>query len=495
MIGLTLAAALAGATAQEPAATPDPAARIAELERQLETLRQEVEALKVSTVKTTPQVTPSWNGAPRFEDKEAGWSFKPRGRLMIDAGTVTNPAEAVVTRNLGFNTRVRRARLGVEGTIPGGFGYKFELDFANGLVGFADATLTYAPADKPFEVTLGNFETLNGLEQITSSRYISFLERAAFNEAFVNTRRIGIAGTWKADELRWSAGLWAAHGIDASLDNDGWIAASRLTYAPKIGEDQLHLGASVQYREFQSNNGATASTSTGAPSANQLARYRARPFSQLTDVRFVDTGSFAASGDTILGLEALGIFGPFHLTGEAQWTFVDAYVPGSRIGSDPLDAFPTPVQTAANGDPGFFGAYAEAGYFLTGETRGYRNGLWDRTRVRKPFSKGGWGALQVNGRVEWLDLNSEKLQRGFANNFVTGTATPSISLARGGTQLGLLSGLIWIPEDWLRFYLQLSHAQITGGPLAATVRSGSSKPVDERSYGVDSIQARASFDF
>ena len=44
---------------------------------------------------------------------------------------VCNPNDAVITRNLGFNTRARRIRLGAEGTIPGGLGYKSEMDFAN----------------------------------------------------------------------------------------------------------------------------------------------------------------------------------------------------------------------------------------------------------------------------------------------------------------------------------------------------------------------------
>ena len=36
----------------------------------------------------------SWKGAPQFEDKDAGWSFKPRGRLMYDFATVSSPASS-----------------------------------------------------------------------------------------------------------------------------------------------------------------------------------------------------------------------------------------------------------------------------------------------------------------------------------------------------------------------------------------------------------------
>ena len=47
----------------------------------------------------------------------------------------------------------------------------------------------------------------------------------------------------------------------------------------------------------------------------------------------------------------------------------------------------------------------------------------------------------------------------------------------------------------MRFYLQYSHAAITGGPFAATVKPTSSKPIDERKYNVDTIAARAQIDF
>ena len=166
---------------------------------------------------------------------------------------------------------------------------------------------------------------------------------------------------------------------------------------------------------------ASASTSVGAPSTNQLARYRARPFLQTTDVRFVDTGSFAASSDDIYGLEVGGIFKSLHVAGEAQWTRVNAYDRGD-IGTG-LDAF-SAANTALvpSKDPNFFSWYAEAGYYLTGETRGYKNGQWDRTKVLKPVSKGGLGAFQINGRYDYLDLTTDALQSGFTNNFTTGTS-------------------------------------------------------------------------
>ena len=494
----TADAAIAGAENVD-----DAQAKIELLQAQVEALQESLAQVQASMVKSTP----SWKGAPLFEDKDAGWSFKPRGRIQYDVGYVSNPGDRIVTRNLGFNARVRRIRLGAEGTIPGGLGYKFEMDYANGAVGFGDAILTYTPKNTQFNVAIGNQETNDGLEQINSSRFSSFIERAAFDDAFINTRRIGINAGYvsKAGDFRANAGLFAAHSIDSTLDNDGWIGAGRLVYSPLMGANQLHFGVNYQHREFQSNNGGTAATSAGQPSTNQLARYRARPFTQLTDQRFVDTGNFAAKSDDIIGFEAAGIFKSLHLAAEGQYLKTKAYGAGDKVTFsavsdapvDVLDLFSAP-QYVPNGNPSFWGGYVEAGYFLTGETRGYKGGLWDRTKVLKPFSKGGIGAIQVIGRVDYLDLSSKQLKTGCTNNFTTGACVaPSLNtrLGKGGTQLGFLAGLTWIPEDYVRVLINYSHAEIEGGPLALTVKPLSTKPVNKIKYGNDTVQARFQVDF
>jgi phosphate-selective porin OprO/OprP len=508
------------AWAQEPEAQPDASdatadAAIAEVQAlddaqaKIELLQAQVEALQESITQiqaAQAKATPSWKGTPQLEDKEAGWSFKVRGRIQYDVGYVSNPDDepngSLLTRNLGFNARARRLRFGGEGTIPGGFGYKCEMDFANSSVGFGDCLLSYAPAGKPFNIAIGNQETNNGLEQQSSSRFTSFVERAAFDDAFINTRRLGInlGYVTSAGDFRINGGLWAAHSIDSTLDNNGWIGAARAVYSPLMGGNQLHFGLNYQHREFQDNaNGAPASGS-GQPSSGQLARYRARPFTQLTDVRFVDTGSFAAKSDDIIGLEAAGIFKSLHIAAEGQYLKSNAYDAGDMItisdSEDVLDQF-SGSQIVPDGNPSFWGGYIEAGYFLTGETRGYKNGTWDRTKVLNPFSKGGWGAFQVIGRLDYLDLNSRKLHEGCSNNFATGICTASNNYTRGGKQLGLLAGLTWIPEDYMRVLLNYSHSFVQGGPFADEVDgvSTSSPDAADEKYGVDVFQARFQIDF
>ncbi len=472
--------------------------RTALLEAQIAGLQTQLDALKAQMNKATP----SWKGAPQSVDADDGWSFKIRGRLMMDAAYAGKPDNYVANRNLGFNARMRRIRIGAEGTIPGGFGYKADIDFANSTVGFGDFILTYAPANRPFSLTLGNHESLDGMEQQTSSRWSSFIERAQVNDAFGNTRRLGLSAGFKtADNLfRVDAGLFAAHSIDASVDNDGWIGAVRTTYTPYVGGGFLHLGLNYQHREFQSNNGGVASVSAGAPSTNQFARYRARPFLQTTDQRFVDTGNIAANSDDIFGAEIYGVFKSLHLGGEAQMLKANTYRPGDIRGG--LDAFAGGTGVTPLSNPSFWGGHFEIGYFLTGETRGYKNGLWDRTKVLKPFNKGGWGAFQITGRFDYLDLDDDKLINAPTNTFATGASSLNTTAAgiagrqaRGGTQTGYLLGLTWIPTDYVRFLFNYIHTEVKGGSFAAAADPTSTDPVNKRGYNTDAFAVRAQLDF
>jgi phosphate-selective porin OprO/OprP len=136
-------------------------------------------------------------------------------------------------------------------------------------------------------------------------------------------------------------------------------------------------------------------------------------------------------------------------------------------------------------DPEFYSFYVEAGYWLTGETRGYKKGEWDRTKVLNGFDKGGFGALGLTVRYDYLDLADSVLYTGGV-----GTST-----SRGGTQEGYLASLVWQPIDYVRITAQYAHAEIEGGPFASTVKPTSTAVVNKRSYGVDSFAMRFAYDF
>ena len=113
-----------------------------------------------------PETTIKWKGAPELSTKD-GWSFKVRGRLQLDSAYVDAP-DGITAGGLGYSTEVRRARLGVEGGMPGGFGYKFEADFADNGVEIVDAILSYT--DKGLTIAAGQHNGFQSLEELTSSR-------------------------------------------------------------------------------------------------------------------------------------------------------------------------------------------------------------------------------------------------------------------------------------------------------------------------------------
>ena len=417
------------ALAQAAPAQADAQARIEQLEAQVKALQESIDALKTQVTAATP----AWKGAPQLVDEGAGWSFKPRGRLMYDFGHVTSP-EGVENTGLGFSNELRRARLGVEGTIPGDFGYKLEVDVATGEVEFADAFLSYETG--PLEFILGQHNNFQSLEELTSSLHTSFIERAAFTDAFGFERRIGASAQYLKGPFLAQAGIFTDSIADLNErgdDNNSYGFDGRAVFMPKMGDNQLHFAGSLHWRDL--NDAATS------------VRYRQRPAIHTTDVRFVDTGEIAgAESETGYGLEAAGIFGPFHVASEAYWQKA-----GRGGGSE---------------DPTFFGAYVEGGYFLTGEKRGYKAGKFDRVKVKKPFSAGGLGAVSVNARWDYLDLTN--------SSFV------------GGTQNAYQASLNWKPSDYVLFGLNYAHILYDDAAIDA---------LGDRDYSVDVIGLRSQIDF
>src|SRR3546814_1151512 len=97
---------------------------------------------------------------------DLGWDFKVRGRLQYDFAYVSNPSNGVATNELGFSNELRRGRIGVEGTTPGSFAYKFEADFAGNEVELADAYFQWK--GKVAAISFGQHNNFQRSEEHTS---------------------------------------------------------------------------------------------------------------------------------------------------------------------------------------------------------------------------------------------------------------------------------------------------------------------------------------
>jgi phosphate-selective porin OprO/OprP len=413
--------------------------RLNQLEQEVGELRAKLSAVEAAQQDQQIQSEPAaqvndgnsitWKGAPEFKSDE-GWRFKPRGRLQFDAASLSSLPPAVDVPGEGFSNEARRIRLGAQGNMPGGFGFKFEVDFLNDIV-ITDAYFDYRAG--PVKLVIGHHNSYQGLEELSSSNDTSFIERSAWTDAFGFERKIGISGIYKVGDFLMQGGVFTDNLDDLSDDNDSIGFDARVVAAPKLGDAQLHFGGSYHWRDL-------------ADSINTI-RYRQRPLEHSIDTRFVNTGNIShAVEELTYGLETAVIAGRLHIAAETHWATI------TREGF---------------ADPTFFGGSVEAGFFLTDDTRVYKDGIFRNINVRRPVSDGGIGAWQVNLRFDQLDL----VDAGVI----------------GGVQDAYMASLIWTPVDHVRFLLNYSHMEYSD---AASIVDGA-----PREYGIDVFGARAQLDF
>jgi phosphate-selective porin OprO and OprP len=416
-------------------------ARNAELEEQSKANRTRVEAVEARSGKPV-----QFGWAPTLSDDKGDFTFKPRGVIEADFAAFD---EGKGGYDFNDGTAFRRARIGLEGTALRVFNYRLEVDFAGNQVAITDAYLQYAGIPRLL-LTAGQHKAPFGLESNNSDNYNSFLERGMFTNAFGNAgaeRRIGVSAAYAPSEtLNLAIGLFGDNeSISRStgapttdVPDESVGANARLTWEPVSEKGRiLHLGASGYYRShLKSDDVADA------------VRLSDRP-----NIR-VDNGNIADSGvingvDSLryAGAEATGIFGPLTVAGEYGRLWLDR--PGLS-------------------DPAFDGFYVYATYFLTGETRPFRNGNFDRVKPRKPLGKGGAGAFELAMRYDRIDLSE----------------TPV--LARAGNRAESLTlGLNWYLNPYAKLLFNWVHFSGANTPL---------DPIGIRTEG-DALATRLHVDF
>ena len=286
----------------------------------------------------------------------------------------------------------RRARVFLKGKAYEHLKFKVTYDFAAGdELGLNDAYLDIVGVPGVGDVRVGQGLEPLCFNELTSSKYISFIERASVT-VFAPSRNAGLMVHDKVADgkLNYQVGFFLDTGLMAGKrGNDDYSIAARLAYlvaGEEKSERAVHLGGAFNY--FVPGEGV---------------RFRQRPEVHLSD-RLVDTGTIL-NAETVLryGGEIAGVFGPFYFAGEYIATSIAKSDEDVPVG--PLDD----VWLDDNGS--LSGYYAEAGYFLTGEHRVYKNGLWGRTQPGTNFLEdGGLGAWEVVARYSSLDLNDDSAE-------------------------------------------------------------------------------------
>ncbi len=448
----------------------------------------------------------------KFESKDGNFDMQLTGRLQVDANAAVDqhPKGQIAgntTNAIADGTNIRRARLGVEGAYYKDFGYKFEYDFTrgNGLSGgVTDAFMTYKGYE-PVTLTIGQWKEYFSLEEATSNRFLTFLERNMATNAFSdngNPYKVGLGLAFAQPRYTAAMGFQTesvgngSPTADSSSTNGNWNAnrsvgsgdtafgfTGRITALPWY-EDKtkfLHVGASGSDRWVNSNINSNANGTPGATATNGTGlRFASDLDTSVDRTLILDTGPLSGYIPNHAGFNqtACSTTGAAsNTTGANGCTFrkVGSY---SRFGGEtafvygPFSAQAEYIQTNISGTGysgnNLNGAYGYLSYFLTGESRSYKakTAAWDRIKPNQNFTThGGLGAWELAVGYDHLDLNSGVIQGGRASS-------------------GKI-GLNWYPNSRIRMMANFVHyldintvnvnnaATVSGSTYASNLRSQS----------------------
>ena len=234
----------------------------------------------------------------------------------------------------------RRLRLFAAGEGYGVYDYKLELEFAPeverradvvdnhvDLGGFGvelkDAYVGIRDIPRLGYVRFGHFKTPISLEELTSSRYITFLERSLPNR-LIPGRELGVAAfNHSLDEnVTWACGAFfddmseSSHVIED--DNQGVRLVGRATWTPRYdelseGRYLIHTGLGYSYTRPRKQEDPLAPWIDYRP-----VRFDARPEIHRGDP-LIDTGDLNSRQYHVLDGELAWVHGPLSIQSELVW--------------------------------------------------------------------------------------------------------------------------------------------------------------------------------
>ncbi|MDP7108827.1 MAG: porin [Nitrospinaceae bacterium] len=361
----------------------------------------------------------------KMRSRDNQFKFQAGGRIMHDWGSFAeNQKFEQSMGNQENGARFRRVRFFMAGMLYNQVKFMWDIDVDGGANGvtFKDMYISFPRIPVLGNFQVGHFKRPASLDSVTSSKYLTFLERSLAN-TFFKTRNVGFAFFNQHFNKRLTWFTFANKETserppDFTIDGD-WNVTSRLTGLPYISEDYrrwLHLGLSWSH-ENATNNKVT---------------FRGARDSEITST-FLTTGELEAETFNIIGLEGAYNWNQFGIQGEYVLTDIERKAGGNGL----LDAF-----------------YVQGSWYLTGENRRYyrKNGAIARFRPNQNFSwdkkwseGNGTGALQLAVRYSELDLNDSGA--GIA----------------GGEQKSLTLGLNWELNPVSRIMYNFVHAKFSDG--------------------------------
>jgi phosphate-selective porin OprO/OprP len=336
-----------------------------------------------------------WKNGLRVESNDGDFKFKFGGRVHLDAMNVFPDAVLDTMIDIRSGVEFRRLRLYSSGQVFGNVKYKVQLDFAGGVTRLKDVYITITKIPYIGNIQLGQFKEPLGLELLTSSNFITMIERSLSNPLFPD-RNTGIMvfNNILNQRMTWAAGYFLPSDDFGTYVGNKYHLTGRLTGLPIYKNDDkyrvLHIGAgySFQYED------------------NEKYVLKSRPESHLLPTIALAEIDHAKSVNVATGELAL-VLGSFHFQTEYA-----------------MQVAQTSENSTLQNKYYYFHAYhGIVSWFITGEHKNYdtKSAAFGRVSPKKNFGKeGGAGAFELAARYSNIDLDDTDIQGGFVSNISLG---------------------------------------------------------------------------
>jgi len=296
------------------------------------------------------------------------------GRIMYDMATWG--AEEFDNTGAEF----RRVRLYSSGEIYGTVKYKLQLDFSAGKISFKDVWMELNKLPVKGNIRVGHFKEPLRLEALTSSKYITFMERG-LPIAMSPERNTGaMYHTTIGKKLSLQTGIFRQSddfGNDKTANNNINITSRASYLAINDGNKLLHLGVANSKRK----------------SNDKSYNFSSRAENHLGN-KLISVNKEQVNYVNIFSGEMSYVNGPISLQMEALQTTINSIpeIERSFIINHEIISY-----------------YGQVSYFLTGESRSYKNSLsgFGRVNPKNNYGENGWGAFEVAARFSAIDMEED----------------------------------------------------------------------------------------
>ncbi len=335
-----------------------------------------------------------WNNGFKLESYDKQFRLKFGGIIMVDHAyfyqdnSLDKIFDPLTTRS---GTEFRRVRLFTSGTVYDNVSFKLQLDFSGDRVSLKDVYLSIKEIPIVGSLRIGHVKEPFRLDALTSSKYITFMERA-LPISFIQERNNGFLLFNDFFDKKLSVQIGYFRNEDNSSDdkaaNDGYAITYRNTSLLINNRDKkelLHVGVGYSYRKPESKSYKISS----------------RPEAHLSRIKYIDTkGISSVKSVNLLNFETAFLKKSFSFQAEYLTSKVETEVANFNFSS----------------------YYGQVSYFLTGESKKFKNSYsgFDRVKPKNNYGKNGYGALEVALRYSNSNLNSKDINGGEQSDVTLG---------------------------------------------------------------------------